>query len=104
MQKDVKLVMMTLMMECCQVTDKFYPVLRLKTDEEKKAAVEALQKTLKTYEDALQGKYFGGRLPFPSNQLLFLLLPQAMIAYSFCKYTPETCGVIFSITLYNSNR
>jgi len=46
-----------------KVTDKFYPVLKEQTEEEKKAAVEALQKVLKTYEDALHQKYFGGDKP-----------------------------------------
>jgi glutathione S-transferase len=46
-----------------KLTEKFYPIMRLKTEEEKSAGVEALQKVLKSFEDALQGKYFGGEAP-----------------------------------------
>jgi len=48
---------------CSKLTEKFYPIFRAKTEEEKKAAVELIQKPLKSYEDALQGKYFGGDAP-----------------------------------------
>jgi glutathione S-transferase len=52
-----------LMEGCSKLTEKFYPLLRLKAEEEKSAAVEAIEKVLKAFEDSLQGKYFGGDAP-----------------------------------------
>jgi len=43
-----------------KVTDKFYGLLRAKTDEDKQKVVEELQKALNFLETSLTGKYLGG--------------------------------------------
>jgi len=43
-----------------KVSDKFYGILKLSSEEEKKKATEDISKPLKTFEDSVQGKFFGG--------------------------------------------
>jgi len=43
-----------------KVTDKFYALMKMKTEEEKAKGLEELRKAAKIFEDHLSGRFFGG--------------------------------------------